>query len=145
MINYKTMNNNSLYNESLISHIRECHKRNKLNVKGLYWIIINNTCGSEISEYKENVIIDPNDRDRLLHYGSDRFINTISYPNKWDNIAKALKVLRKIMPYGKACYFLESDNLRSDSFYHVINDFKYKLNSDWYTLFNFEKKVSRYV
>lgn len=140
MINYKTMNNNSLYNEALITHIRECHKRNKLTVKGLYWIIINNTCLKDISEYKETVKIDSRDLDRVNHYGALSFMQSRSYPKKWSNISKALCVLRKIMSYSKAKYFLKCDNLTSDSFYYVINDFKYELNSNWYTLFNFDKK-----
>lgn len=136
-----SMDNSSTINEQLISqaidNVMKAPKSRR--VSRLYWTIINNSILKSITEY--GVYVELKDDDAIAHHGSRRKLVMKRYPNDVKNMAQALKVLRKHLPYKTAKMLVASkDNMRLDTLYHAINDFKFRCNSDFYTLFNLERQ-----
>jgi hypothetical protein len=136
-----TMCNLSRFNEKLIDQtIDNVDKApEEVKVNRLYWSIINNSIFKSITEYSE--FKDLVDDDAIAHHGSKRIEVKKQYSGAQDNIAKALIILRVIMPY-KTAKTLVSDinNLKKDCFYQVIDSFKYKCNSDFYSIFDLKRQ-----
>lgn len=132
-----SMNNHSTVNEQLISQIMQnvTIRSPRKRLTCLYWTIINNSILRSVSFY--DIRIKLTDEDAIQHHGSDVKTLQKRYPAATSNVAKALKVLRKHLPYKTAKALVsDPDNLRSDTLYHAINDFKFECNSNFHTLFN---------
>lgn len=114
-----TMNNASYHNEKLIELIglNISERKNTNSIQVLRNTIFNQTIYPILRE---------------LHYYNGNKKQSVYRKNQ----AIALKMLRQIMPYNLACFCARNND--SDSLYHVINDYKFKLNSDFYTLFKSE-------
>jgi hypothetical protein len=110
------MNNSSLHNEKLISLImlNLTERKNTNKVQILRNTIFNQTIYPILNNLPSN---------KVPKKQSDFRINQ----------SKALKILNKILPYKLAIFC--SNNPKSDVLYGVINDFKFHLNSDFYTIF----------
>jgi hypothetical protein len=111
-----TMNNSSLYNEPLISLIM-LNLKERVNVNPVTVIrntVFNQTILPEIKKMKCN-LVPRNEKNHRL------------------NMAKAYKILRYYFRYNHMVFC--GKNPDCDSLYHAINDFKYRLNSDFFTIF----------
>lgn len=132
-----SMSNHSTVNEQLISQIMKnlAPRSPRKRLTCLYWTIINNSILPSVTRYEERIKL--TDEDAINHHGSDVKMLKKRYPAATSNIAKALKVLRKHLPYKTAKALVSNlDNLNSDTLYHVISDFKFECNSHFYTLFD---------
>jgi hypothetical protein len=123
-------------NEKLIGQIIDNVKSAPVSerISRLYNTIINNSILHSISHYEERVVL--TDDDAINHHGSNIKIVTQKYPDARKNMATALRILRQKLPFKQAKFLVSDEkNLGSDSLYHSINDFKYRCNSDFFTLF----------
>ncbi len=133
-----SMNNDSLTNEKMINQIqinvRNCGKRSKLNT--IYWSIINLSILPKISQYEKRV--EQTTQESIDYHGCKYPTLNFSFNQiqRDKNIAIAMRILRKILPYNSACFCLRVLEQNPDTLYWAINDFKYRMNSDFYTLFN---------
>lgn len=114
-----SMNNSSVTNEKLISTIMTNLKENSSQsaVKTLYNTIFNNTILPSLNGLPCNNV----PRDDKAHHR---------------NLAKAKALLRSHLPYRLAHYCTQDPT--RDSLYIAINNFKYNLNADFHTLFNYK-------
>ena len=126
-------------NEALIQRCMDnVNEAGDKKVNRLYWTIINNSILKPITQYSELKTL--TDDDAIGHHGSRNVWVERKLPHKDANIAKALSLLRKHLPYTLAKWLTASkSNMRSDRLYHAINDWKYQCNSDFYRLFNLSK------
>lgn len=137
-----SLSNLSHVNERLIDLIS--HNLNQTNeadrLSRLYFVIINNTLLDTITTYEEHIKISPDDLDAINRHGSTSYTLRRNYPAKDKNIAKALRILRKHLPYSQAKVFASNPaKILSDSFYHVIDSFKWECNSNFEANFDLKK------
>jgi len=135
-----SMCNSSTANEKLIGQIIYNVKSGPVSerVSRLYNTIINNSILNSITQYEEYVKL--TDDDAILHNGGSTKIVTKKYLDACKNTATALRILRQKLPVKQAKFLVsEEKNLTNDSLYHSINDFKFRCNSDFFTLFLFNK------
>ena len=133
-----SMNNDSLTNEKMIKEIQRNikHCGNRRPLKVLYWSIINLSILPKISQYEKRV--EQTTQESIDHHGCKYPTLKFSFNQiqRDQNIAIAMRILRKILPYNSACFCLRVLEQNPDTLYWAINDFKYRMNSDFYTLFN---------
>ena len=125
-----TMNNLSDANEKLLALIETnlSSRKPEDRVSTLYWTIINNTILKSISKYQKKITL--TDDDAKQHHGGETAFVDCNYKYANKNIAKALWILRKHMPYSKAKYFASNPSqLRSDTLFNLVYAFKYELNA----------------
>lgn len=135
-----SMNNSSTINEQLIAQIIHNVDNAPVSkrISRLYNTIINQSVLHPVTEYDERVTLV--DEDAIIHHGCTTKTVTKKYPNARKNLATAIRILRQKLPMKQAKWLVsDKDNLKSDSLYHAINDFKYRCNSDYYALFSFDK------
>ena len=126
-----SMNNDSVTNEKMIKdiqrNIKHCCNRKPIHV--LYWSIINLSVLPKITQYEKRV--EQFTPEAINHHGCKFPVLKFSFEQKQadQNISIALKILRKILPYNSACFCLRTLEQSPDTLYHVINDFKYRINN----------------
>lgn len=136
------MNNSSFVNETLINLLIDIniHCPVDQKISRLYYGIINNSILSYVTYYTNIVKISKNDIDSIIHHGTTSYNVQSKYKNHRKNLAVALITLRKILPYSLAKFSTaNSKTMSNDALHHAINHFKFKCNSDFYTLFDFTK------